>query len=92
MLKVVVIMLCGIGVGYLLRRLRLRWLDATIMVLIWLLLFLLGVEVGENPRIIQGIANLGVEALVLGVAGIAGSAVLAWALWRWSRKAKNDPP
>lgn len=92
MLKVVVIMLCGIGVGYLLRRWRMRGLDATILVLIWLLLFLLGVEVGENPRIIQGIANLGVEALALGVAGIAGSAVLSWALWRWSKKAKNDPP
>ena len=60
--------------------------------LIWLLLFLLGVEVGENPRIIQGIANLGVEALVLGVAGIAGSAVLSWALWRWSKKGKKDQP
>ena len=59
------------------------------MVLIWLLLFLLGVEVGGNPRIIQGIATLGAEALVLGVAGIVGSAVLAWTLWRWSKKTKH---
>ena len=91
MLWVVAIMLCGMGAGWLLGG---RWSKAVgraINVLIWLLLFLLGVEVGGNKRIVEGIATLGLEALLLALAGCAGSAVLAWALWRWSRRGKGGP-
>ena len=36
----------GVIVGYLLRRWRVTWIGKVTMALIWLLLFLLGVEVG----------------------------------------------
>lgn len=86
MLKIVAIMFCGMATGFLLRRRKLSWLTAVITVLIWLLLFLLGVEVGENKHIISGLKNLGLEALLLAFAGIAGSVLLAWALWVVSQK------
>ena len=82
-------MFCGMGVGWLLRGRLSTAVQRLIMVLIWLLLFLLGVEAGSNPRIVGSITTLGLEALLLAVAGIAGSAVLAWALWRWSKGRKN---
>jgi uncharacterized membrane protein YbjE (DUF340 family) len=46
MLKVVAIMFCGIAVGFLLRKRRLRVVPHAVTVLIWLLLFFLGI-IGE---------------------------------------------
>lgn len=86
MLKIVAIMFSGICLGLLLRKQRLSWLGALITVLVWLLLFFLGVAVGQNQRIIMGLKDLGLEALLLAFAGIAGSVILAWGLWHVSQK------
>ena len=83
MLKIVMIMLCGIGTGYLLRNKKMSFIGRIITALIWVLLFLLGIEVGANPRIINGLQTLGLEAIVLTIAGSLGSAIFAWALWRY---------
>ena len=92
MLKVVAIMLSGMAVGFLLRKRRLRVVPHLVTVLIWALLFFLGVEVGENPQVINGISSLGLEALWLSLTGIAGTILFSWALWRWisSRKGGDD--
>ena len=50
--------------------------------LLWLLLFLLGIEVGSNQQIIASLPTLGVEALVLSVLATLGSCVMAWVLWK----------
>ena len=83
MLKVVAIMLSGMAVGFLLRKRRLKIVPHAVTVLIWLLLFLLGIEVGSNPQVINGISSLGLEALWLSVAGMAGTLLFSWALWHW---------
>ncbi len=89
MLKVVAIMLSGMAVGFLLRKRRLRVVPHAVTVLIWALLFLLGVEVGTNRQVIEGITSLGLEALWLSLAGLAGTVLLAWALWRWISRQKG---
>ena len=81
MLIIVCIMLCGIGLGYLLRGRNTGVVSKIITVLIWALLFLLGIEVGSNPKIIGGLQTLGVEALLLTIGGSIGSILAAWALW-----------
>ncbi|MDD7076366.1 MAG: LysO family transporter [Prevotella sp.] len=87
MLIIVAIMLCGIAVGYLLRNWDTRFISHIITVLIWLLLFLLGIEVGSNPRIVMGMQTLGIEALVLTIGGAVGTILCAWLLWIYvSRK------
>ena len=87
MLTVVVIMFCGIAVGYLLRKRNIRFISRIITVLIWLLLFLLGIEVGSNPRIVMGMQTLGIEALLLTIGGAVGTILCAWLLWIYvSRK------
>lgn len=83
MFTVITCMLGGMLLGLLLRRRRLSGVQHAITALIWLLLFLLGVEVGGNRRIVEGLATLGLEAAVLTVAGLAGSCLTAWALWAW---------
>ena len=81
------IMLCGIAVGYLLRKRNIRFISRIITVLIWLLLFLLGIEVGSNPRIVMGMQTLGIEALLLTIGGAVGTTLCAWLLWIYvSRK------
>jgi uncharacterized membrane protein YbjE (DUF340 family) len=92
MLKVVAIMLSGIAVGFLLRKRRLRVVPHAVTVLIWLLLFFLGVEVGENPQVINGIRNLGLEALWLALAGIVGTVLFSWVLWKWVSARKGGNP
>ena len=89
MLKVVAIMLSGMAVGFLLRKRRLRVVPLAVTVLIWLLLFFLGVEVGENPQVINGIRDLGLEALWLSLTGLAGTILFSWALWRWTRNKRK---
>lgn len=81
MLIIVSIMLCGIALGYLLRGKPMGAISKIITVLIWALLFLLGIEVGSNPKIIGGLQTLGVEALLLTIGGSIGSVLAAWALW-----------
>ena len=89
----------GIIAGRLLRRHPITWLGKVINILIWLLLFLLGVEVGGDDRIVEGIATLGAEAVgiatlgaeAVGIAfaGVAGSALLASGLWIGAGKRKK---
>ena len=87
MLIVVSLMLCGIAVGYMLRNKNTRIVSRIITVLIWLLLFLLGIEVGSNPRIVMGMQTLGIEALLLTIGGAVGTTLCAWLLWIYvSRK------
>lgn len=89
MLKVVAIMLSGMAVGFLLRKRQLKVVPHAVTVLIWLLLFFLGIEVGENPQVINGIRDLGLEALWLAMTGIAGTVLFSWALWRWVNAKKG---
>ena len=87
MLIIVAIMLCGIAVGYLLRNWDTRFISHVITALIWLLLFLLGIEVGSNPRIVMGMQTLGIEALLLTIGGALGTTLFSWLLWKYvSRK------
>lgn len=86
MLKIVAIMLSGMAVGFLLRKRRLRVVPHLVTALIWALLFLLGAEVGSNPQVVGGFTTLGLEALWLSLAGMAGTLLCSWLLWRWASR------
>ena len=62
-----------------------RWQGRIVTWLIWLLLFLLGIEVGSNEMIMRSLPTLGVEALLLSSAATLGCCVLACMLWRVSK-------
>lgn len=73
-----------------------RWQGRIVTLLIWLLLFLLGIEVGSNEMIVRSLPTLGLEALLLSSTATLGCCVLAWMLWRVSKNntvqenAKNE--
>lgn len=81
MFIVISVMLAGIAVGYLLRLWKLRFIHGLILTLIWLLLFLLGLEVGTNETVVRQFGNLGLEAFILASAATLGSVLAAWLLW-----------
>lgn len=57
MFTVIGLMLGGMAIGFLLRRQEFSWINKVITSLIWVLLFLLGVEVGGNRQIVEGLAT-----------------------------------
>ncbi len=90
MFTIVGIMLIGVLVGYLLRTKKLSWIQLIITFFIWLLLFLLGVDVGGNPAIINNLHTLGIEAIYITVGAVLGSAFFAWALWRFVNPKRKE--
>ena len=89
MFTVILLMLAGMAVGYFLRRRTRAKVQGVITVLIWALLFILGVEVGGNERIISSLPALGGEALLLAAGGTLGSVLAAWALWKAVMRGKG---
>ena len=67
MFIVLLFMFAGIVTGYLLRKWKFTFVNRVILTLIWLLLFLLGVEVGVNENVVRNFANLGFEAMLIAV-------------------------
>lgn len=90
MLVVIAMMFGGILFGYLARSRRINWIGKIIIFFIWILLFILGVEVGSDPDIIKALPTLGVEALFIASMGILGSAVAAMLLWNSAKKRKIE--
>lgn len=90
MFTIIELMLTGMLLGYFLRKRNLRKIHTIITVLIWVLLFILGIEVGGNEQIIKGLHTIGMEAVVLTLGGTLGSVIAAWALWRALYKRKGE--
>lgn len=88
MFKVLALMILGIGVGYLFRKRNLSFISRLITLLIWILLFVLGLEVGSNPQIVSNLGKLGLDALIITVGSLLGSIILAALLWKFVNKKK----
>lgn len=78
MFTVIGFMFGGMLLGFLLRRQDMSWIHKVITFLIWMLLFILGIEVGGNQRIIEGLGTIGLEAIVMTLAFVTGSCIFAW--------------
>ena len=89
MFVVISLMFSGILIVYIFKNTNLKFINKIITVLIWSLLFLLGIEVGGNQEIIEGLHTIGIEALIITVAAVLGSVVGALILWKWIKKRNN---
>lgn len=83
MFTVIGLMLGGMCIGFLSRKKQYPEIHLLITALIWVLLFLLGIEVGSNRQIVEGLATLGIEAFTITFATVIGSCICAWLLWKW---------
>lgn len=75
-------MFTGIAAGYVLRNRKIRFQNGFILTLIWVLLFLLGLEVGMNEKVVTRFASIGLEAFVIAVFATLGSIIAAKILWK----------
>ena len=78
---VLLFMFAGIIGGYLFRKMKFRFMNGLILTLIWVLLFLLGLEVGMNETVVRKFASLGLEAAIIAIAATLGSVIGAKLLW-----------
>lgn len=81
MYTALLIMFAGIIAGRLFGgRLNSKFLRQAIMVAIFLLLFLLGANIGSNGQLLRDLPKLGIQALVLMLFCTGASILCAWLL------------
>lgn len=85
MYTVLFFILAGIGTGYLFRKQKISFVNQFITILIWLLLFMLGLEVGVNENVVKKFHLLGYEAFLIAFFATLGSVIGAWLLGRKSK-------
>jgi uncharacterized membrane protein YbjE (DUF340 family) len=86
---VLIVMLGGLFTGYLIRKKKIlqKPINFSISIAIFLLLFLLGISVGGNEKIISGFLSLGTYALIVSIASITGSIIAVMLLQKQKSKA-----
>ncbi len=82
MLIIIASLLAGYIIGYLTRRHPVKKTPAIINALIWLLLLLMGWEVGSTPNLAESLSTLGKEALTLTIASVTGGIAASYLLWK----------
>lgn len=89
MFIVVALLVSGIILGFMLRDKGIAKVNRLITPLIWLLLFLLGITVGKDPKIMQGLTTIGIDALIITSFAVLGSVIAAWGLLQLLNRAKS---
>lgn len=82
MYTVLLFIVGGIATGFLFRKKKISVINHLITALIWLLLFVLGIEVGLNDHVVKQFHLLGLEAFLIALFATTGSVIGAWLLWR----------
>jgi hypothetical protein len=84
-LVIVLFFMAGIALGRLLRGRQgaIGLMDRLTMGSVYILLFVLGLSVGTNQKLLSHIGTLGVQAAILAVGAIAGSVLAVQLLNLW---------
>lgn len=85
MIEVLVLFGIGILIGWGIRNRPniIKLNDKLVTWAIFLLLFLLGINVGTNEKIINNLSTIGVQSLLLTLAAMVGSVILAFLLYKF---------
>ncbi|HBU21865.1 TPA: hypothetical protein DEB02_02895, partial [Candidatus Beckwithbacteria bacterium] len=60
------------------RRRIIAWVDKVVVFTVYILLFLLGINIGGNEEIVASLGTIGFQALLIALAGVAGSILSAY--------------
>ena len=85
MIEILIIMFSGIVLGFIFRKKRsmITAADKLAGWSIYLLLFLLGLSIGNNELIINNFARIGLNSILLTISGISGSVLLSYIAYRF---------
>lgn len=75
-------LISGLVVGYIVKGRDMNKIGKIITILIWTLLFCLGVKVGTDETVVAKLPIIGMEAMLITVGAISGSIFFSWVLWR----------
>lgn len=91
MIEILIIMFCGIFLGFIFRKKRsvITAADKLAGWSIYLLLFLLGLSVGGNKMIINNFLQIGFNSILLTLSGVSGSVILSFITYKFLFK-KNE--
>ena len=84
MIELLVIMFLGMVLGYFLRN-RSKFIHISNklgIIIIYLLLFVLGISVGLNETIISKIDTIGLKALIITIGALMGSLIFAYITYK----------
>lgn len=92
MIEILLIMIAGITAGIILRKKKrvISFVEKLTMWAIYLLLFLLGISVGTNDQVINNFGIIGLKSILLTLSGIAGSVILAFILYNFMFRDKEE--
>ena len=84
MLTTIFMVFLGIGLGFVLRRTPVPAIMCHgIMPVVSVLLFLLGLKIGNNAELMCELPRIGLQGLMFTLAGTLGSLLALRLLWRW---------
>lgn len=85
MVEILIIMFSGIVLGFIFRKKRtlITAADKLAGWSIYLLLFLLGLSIGNNELIITNFAQIGFNSIMLTLSGISGSVILSFLAYKF---------
>ncbi len=91
MITVLVIMTIGMILGFFISN-KTKWIKLNEKLTSWaiyLLLFWLGISVGENDKIIDNIPTIGLQAVVITIGSLLGSLICAYIVYKLFFVSKN---
>lgn len=85
MLTVILIMTAGIIFGYMIQSKKklVAGLNKSVLWIIFILLFFMGVSVGGNAEVMNNLDTIGLRGLQLALVTILGSVILAWIVYKF---------
>lgn len=87
---ILLLLFLSILAGMLLQKFSvLRWLGQTSVWTVWLLIFVFGISLGSNDAVVNNFGHFGLTALIIALAGVAGSVLAAWGIGRYIAKNKR---
>lgn len=72
----------GVLIGYASRKIEMKHINHVVLFFICLLLFIIGVEIGQDKQVLTNLPKLGYVALLIATLTALGSMLMAWLLWR----------
>ena len=85
MIEILIIMFCGIVSGIIFRKKRtlISFADKLAGWSVYLLLFLLGLSVGNNEEVINNFAIIGFNSILITLSGVSGSIILSFLVYKY---------
>lgn len=82
MISIIATMLLGITVGFILRNnIKSTLINHLIFGVILLLLFLMGLSIGTDNKLISVLPYLGLQAIIISFFSTFGSIIAGWIIW-----------